>query len=190
MKDKFTRKIFTAGIFINDIGYLIKNSPQIICALQNKKINRALKEKVMSVVTAVNGCTYCAWFHAKQAVASGISEEEVKNMFNLQFHADASDFEMMALLYAQHFAETNRQPDYEMTKRLIDYYGDKTSKHLILFIRMIYFGNLIGNTWDAVLSRLKGNPAKESNIVFEFIFFLLTFWFMLPAILLTKEKKA
>jgi len=54
----------------------------------------------MTVVTAVNGCTYCTWFHAKQAVTSGISEKEVKNMLNLLFEADASDFEVPALLYA------------------------------------------------------------------------------------------
>lgn len=189
MNYTFSRRIFTAGIFLKDIGFLIYNLPRIICSLRDEKINRAFIEKIMSVVSAVNGCTYCTWFHAKLAVASGIGEEEIKNMLNLQFHADASEFEIMALLYAQHFAETNRQPDNEMTKKLFDYYGDKTAKNIILFIRMIFFGNLIGNTWDAVLSRLKGNSAKESNIIFEFIFFLLTFWFMVPAIYLSKEKK-
>lgn len=37
-------------------------------------------------------------------------------MMELQFHADAKEYELMALLYIQHFAETNRQPDLEMTK--------------------------------------------------------------------------
>ena len=153
-----------------------------------KKLNRAFIEKIMTVTTAVNECTYCSWFHAKQAVASGVSEEEVKNMLNLQFQADANDFESTALLYAQHYAETNRSPDEEMTKKLFDFYGEKSAKQIILFIRMIFFGNLFGNTWDAVLSRWKGKPAENSNVIFEIIFFILSAWFMYPTMLLSERK--
>jgi AhpD family alkylhydroperoxidase len=190
MTQKFDKKIFTAKIFIKDTGFLISKTPQIINATRNEKISKAFIEKIMAVVTAVNGCTYCTWYHAKQAVESGISADEVKNMLNLQFQADASDFELTALLYAQHYAETNRNPDEEMTAKLFDYYGDETANHIIIFIRMIFFGNLLGNTWDAVLSRLKGNPAENSSVIFEFFFFLLTFIVMIPAMFLSKEHRS
>ncbi len=111
MKQTFNKKIFTFGLLAKDIGFLFYEFFSIISAMRNKQITKAFMEKIMVVVTAVNGCTYCHWFHAKQAVASGISEDEVKNMFNLQFQADASDFEIIALLYAQHYAETNRNLD-------------------------------------------------------------------------------
>lgn len=186
---KFSKKVFTAQSFIKDLGYLTFHMPQMISALSNKKISRAFIEKIMTVTTAVNGCVYCAWFHAKQAVESGISEEEVKNLMNLQFQADASDFEIVALLYAQHFAETNRKPDPAMTTKLFNFYGEKTAKHILLFIRMIFFGNLLGNTWDAVLSRFKGKPAENSHVVFELVFFLLTFIIMTPAMFLVKKDR-
>ena len=98
MNQNFHKKIFTARLFFNDLGFLIIRLPIVLNALRNEKISRAFIEKIMTVTTAVNECTYCSWFHAKQAVASGVSEEEVKNMLNLQFHADANDFESMALL--------------------------------------------------------------------------------------------
>lgn len=167
----FDKKIFTAEIMAKDIGFLLLNSPKIIEVIRDKKITRAFIEKIMTVTTAVNGCVYCTWFHAKQAIESGISEEEVRNMLNLQFQADATEFETMALLYAQHFAETNRNPDPAMTKKLFDYYGEKTANQITLFIRMIFFGNLYGNTWEAVLSRFRGVPAPNSNIIFEFVYF-------------------
>ena len=189
MDQNFHKKIFTAKIFFNDLGFLIIHFPMVLIALQNEKISRAFVEKIMTVTTAVNECTYCSWFHAKQAVAGGVSEEEVKNMLNLQFNADANEFESMALLYAQHYAETNRNPDEEMTKKLFDFYDEKTAKQIILFIRMIFFGNLCGNTWDAVLSRVKGKPAENSNIIFEFVFFTLLVWFMIPIMLISGEKK-
>jgi predicted membrane protein len=122
-------------------------------------------------------------------VSSGISETEVKNMLNLQFEADTSVFEVIALLYAQHYAETNRNPDEEMTKKLFDFYGEKAAKHIILMIRMIFFGNLSGNTFDAFLSRLKGKKAKNSNIIFETLFFIVNAPFMLPLIPATKKYR-
>ena len=146
-------------------------------------------EKIMTIVTAVNGCTYCSWFHAKQAVSSGISEDEVKNMLKLQFDADATDFEMLGLLYAQHYAETNRKPDKEMTDKLFEFYGDNTANHIILIIRMIFFGNLQGNTFDAFLSRLKGNKAKHSNVIFEAVFFIINAPLLLPVLPFIKKKK-
>ena len=100
MAQRFDRKIFTFSLLLKDLGFLLYKFPKIIGALRNKKINKAYMEKIMTVVTAVNGCTYCTWFHAKQAVSSGISEDEVKNMLKLQFDADATDFEMLGLLYA------------------------------------------------------------------------------------------
>lgn len=187
MKQEFQKRIFTAGTFFKDLGYLFFRIPQVVAALLNKEISKAFQEKIMTVVTAINGCTYCTWFHAKKAVDSGISEDELKNLLNLQFHADATDFEMAALLYAQHYAETDRNPTAAMTEKLYSYYGEKTARHIILFIRMIYFGNLMGNTWDAVISRFKGNPAKNSSVLFEMVFFLLSFLFMVPAMIATKE---
>lgn len=187
MSQKFDRRIFTFKLFLKDLKFLFIKFPRIISVLRDKEITRPFMEKIMSVVTAVNGCTYCTWFHANTAVSSGISKEEVKNMLNLQFEADASDFELLGLLYAQHYAETNRNPDKEMTEKFFEFYGDKNAKHILLIIRMIFFGNLQGNTFDAFLSRLKGNKAENSNIVFEFFFFIINAPFMLPLLLFMKK---
>lgn len=189
MKDEFSRKIFTPKSFITDIFFLIGHLFKIIRAFRNKKISRAFSEKIMTVSTAVNGCVYCEWFHAKQAVSSGISEDEIKNMLNLQFQADASEFEVPALLYTQHFAETSKNPDPEMTQKFMDFYGKKTGEDIYMFIRIIYFGNLTGNTWDAVLSRFKGNPAPNSQLWFEIVFFLLFFLVMFPAMMWMKKDE-
>lgn len=179
-KKQFTRKIFTAKLFFSDIFFLLSHIPQIMVAMRNKELGKQFMEKVMIVTTAVNGCVYCSWFHAKQATNSGISEKEIANMLKLQFNADASEHEIPALLFAQHYAETDRKPDADMLKKLNDFYGEKTASHILLFIRMIYFGNLDGNTFDAFLSRLKGIKAPNSNFFFELIFFIFHLPVMLP----------
>ncbi|MBN1925734.1 MAG: carboxymuconolactone decarboxylase family protein [Prolixibacteraceae bacterium] len=188
MQHKFGKKIFSARIFFNDTGYLISHIPDIRNAMRDKNIGKPFIEKIMTITSAVNGCKYCKWIHAKQALKLGISEEEVKNLLNLQFHINASSYEMPALLYAQHYAETNRKPDHLMNEKLIQNYGDKTALHIITLIRIVYYGNLSGNTWDAFISRFKGKPAENSNIIFEFFFCLITIWIMVPAIILQKNN--
>lgn len=187
MKQGFDKRIFTTRLLLGDLGFFMWNVPGIVGALRNKRVTRSSMEKIMAVTTAVNGCVYCSWFHARQAVGSGISEEEVRNLMRLQFQTDASEFELMALLYAQHYAETDRRPDPEMTRRLFDFYGEETARHIILVIRMIFFGNLYGNTWDAVISRFRGSPAEDSSVVFELVYFLLNFVVMVPAMILIRN---
>jgi len=46
---------------------------------------------------------------------------------------------------------------------------------------MIFFGNLLGNTFDAFLSRVRGVPAENSSLLFEVIFFFFTAPLMYPA---------
>ncbi len=188
-KQIFTKKIFTAGLFFNDLGFLIKNFPKIIATLKNKKISKKFFEKIMTVTSAVNGCVYCQWFHAKKAISTGISKDEIKNLLNLQFETNAADFELTALLYAQHYAETNRKPDAEMTDKLFAFYDQKIANNIIIIIRMIFFGNLYGNTFDAFLSRFKGSKAENSNIIFEFLFFLINIPFMLPLMPYVKKYR-
>jgi AhpD family alkylhydroperoxidase len=161
MAQTFDRKIFTAKIFFSDLGFLIAHLPSIVGTMRDKALGKTFIEKTMMVVTGVNGCTYCTWFHANQAVKSGMSEQEVLDTFNLQFQAEADEHTLPALLFAQHYAETDRHPEPAMWQRVVDAYGETTAWHVMMAIRMIFFGNLLGNTFDAV-------------------FFLLTFWFMLP----------
>jgi AhpD family alkylhydroperoxidase len=187
MDEHFGKRIFTPESFFRDTWFLISNVHHIARAFGNTCIDKAFVEKIMTVITAVNGCVYCAWFHAKQAMASGIREEEVTNLFNLQFHADASHEELTALLYAKHYAETDRHPDEAMTKTFYEFYGEKTATDLFMSMRMIYFGNLFGNTWDAVISRFRGHPVKDGTVAFEIVFFVLVFVFMTPTMLLIKD---
>jgi hypothetical protein len=87
--------------------------------------------------------------------------------------------EIIALTYAQHFAETKRKPDPEATKKLFSYYGFKKAHDILLFIRMMEMGNLLGNTIDAFKSRMKGIPPTDGSVFLEFILFVLSYPFLL-----------
>ena len=59
MHKYFDRKIFTFPLLLNDLGFLISNTGNIVTAMRDKKLGKVFMEKIMTVVTAVNGCTYC-----------------------------------------------------------------------------------------------------------------------------------
>ena len=51
---------------------------------------------------------------------------------------------------------------------------DSSARDILAYIRTITFANLYGNTFDAVLSRLRGRPAPDSHFLEEISVLLLT----------------
>lgn len=104
----------------------------------------------MLAVTAVNGCRYCSWFHAKEALKSGVGQEELNQLLAGTVDGCPGD-EAVALLYAQHWADANALPDPEASLRLQQEYGAERAEAIHVVLRMIRMGNLLGNTWDSFL---------------------------------------
>jgi AhpD family alkylhydroperoxidase len=136
--NSFNRKIFTCRSYFASLYFLISRFKEIRKAMRSKEVSRKFGEKIMLVTSAVNGCVYCEWFHAKLAVDSGVSKGEMKQILDLQFQTDASEFELPALLYAQHYAETDKSPDTKMERQLVDFYGEENAAHIKTYIEMIF----------------------------------------------------
>lgn len=77
------KRIFTPAILFRDLGFLISKAPAVARAMRNPDIGRVFSGKIMMVVTAANGCTCSIWFHAQQAVTSGMSTNGIRDMFDL-----------------------------------------------------------------------------------------------------------
>ena len=134
-------------------------------ALVRGPLAPAFRERLMMTATSVNECRYCAHFHAQVALVSGISRVEIEQILDGVFH-HAPEREIPALLYAQHWAETNAQPDPAARAKLVETYGDDIARAIESVLRMIRVGNLLGNTADYILYRLSfgrlGLPRKQS----------------------------
>lgn len=172
-KKRFKKKVYTLPAFAKDFLIFHKNIPVIIASLFHRKISKAFEAKIMLAVTAVNGCKYCAWFHSKEALKAGIEQSEVKRLLSSQLNGQIEDGELAALNFAFHYAETNQRPDRDLVNNLFEVYGKKTAAEILLKLRMIYFGNLCGNTFEAFLSRLKGVKPDNGFWLTELIIFLI-----------------
>ncbi|UJG44438.1 MAG: carboxymuconolactone decarboxylase family protein [Candidatus Heimdallarchaeum endolithica] len=175
----FSKRTFTFRTFYKANKVIMQNRKIVRRAMRSEKISEAFRERIMLVVTAVNGCRYCAWGHTDWAKKAGCNEEEIKELMKFNFNI-SSEEESLALMFAQHFTETEENPQKEALEQLIDFYGEEEAENILIIIRMISIGNLLGNTFDAFLSRFIGKPPEKGSIIFEFFVFLFSFPFLIP----------
>jgi hypothetical protein len=71
--------------------------------------------------------------------------------------------ERLALLYAQHWAETGGHVDPVARERILEVYDQEAVEAIELALRTIQMGNLVGNTMDYALYRLSFGRLKGST---------------------------
>jgi AhpD family alkylhydroperoxidase len=159
---KFKRRIYRSPTqLIADFWAVTSRRREIRTLMRGKVIDLAFRERLMLAVTQVNGCRYCSYGHARLALTAGISQEEIEALGQGMFAGSPSE-EVPALLYAQHWAEADGEPDQAARQRLVEQYGEEAATGIELVLRMIRMGNLLGNTWDYVLYRISfGRWAAE-----------------------------
>jgi len=107
-------------------------------------------ERLMLVATEVNGCRYCSYAHARQALKSGVSQKKISQLLSGDTNGCPEE-EAVAVTYAQHWAESDAHPDPEAVQKLQDTYGLQKAEAIHLVLRTIRLGNLLGNSWDYLL---------------------------------------
>jgi len=165
---KFQRRLYqNFGEFLTDFKYILSNRGLLRKTMKDGEITPAFRERLMLVVTQVNGCRYCSYFHAKEALKAGVSPDELKSLLGNDIPENCPPEEFTALIFAQHWAESNAAPEPEAVGRLLDAYGQDVVDRILIVLRMIRVGNLMGNLWDYLVSRLTfgrcGLMAYEKN---------------------------
>jgi len=138
-----------------DVAY-IAGRRSLVRRAMRQHLSPSFRERLMVMVTGVNGCRYCSYYHARAALKSGVSSAEFRDLLAGSIPADTPAEEYVALLYAQHWAESDAAPDPEATQRLVETYGEDRSAAIEIVLRMIRVGNLLGNSVDYVLYLLSG----------------------------------
>jgi len=136
-----------------DLCFPIRKRKQLREVKNKRLLSPAFRERLMLAVTSVEGCRYCSYFHSKLALKGGVSQEEIVKLLSGEVEGCPEE-EALAVLYAQHWAESNACPDQEAVDRLKETYGPEKVEAIHLMLRMIRLGNLLGNSWDYLLYRM------------------------------------
>jgi len=149
----------------------------------NKKqglVSTQFAERIFLAVTSVNGCRYCSYYHAKLALTSGMDRAEVKQVLSGEF-GEVPDEELIALAYAQHYADTGGQPEPETVDTLLQTYGETRARVIQTHINMITVGNFYGTAFDGLQSRFRLRPISGSRFSDE-LGITVGILFMLPVL--------
>lgn len=131
-------------------------------------ISEDFSEKIMLAVTGVNSCSNCSYLHTKTALEKGVSSKEIRDILAGEF-GEVVESERIALLYAEHWADSSGNPSQESRRHLAEYYGDGRAKYIESYIRMVNFGNMVSNSVEAHNKKVK---AKSSTVCFCFVYLL------------------
>ena len=152
------KRTFTPDNIVSIVYNMIFGFPAIIRSIFSPKTSKALREKVMLGVTAINDCRYCAWGHSHWAMINGVTLEEVNQILTGQDDSLLAEdpAEAAAILFGQHYAEHLGEIDLDSVKNLRNYFTQTQIREIVAYVYFITFTNLSGNTVDAVLDRIKG----------------------------------
>jgi AhpD family alkylhydroperoxidase len=151
---KFGKRTYkNPGEFLGDINFIFKNRKIMRKVKSGTLVSPSFRERIMLAVTAVNRCRYCSYFHTGEALKTGLSREEISRLLSGNIVACPPD-EASAVMYAQHWAESNARPEPATFQKIQQLYGHEKADAINLILRMIRIGNLLGNSWDYMLYRM------------------------------------
>lgn len=156
---KGKRRYRGVGELCRDVGSLARRADLLRDALLGRTIAPDLRERIMLVVTTVNGCRACSYLHARVALVSGIASEDVEILLSGDLEASPAD-QVPALIYAMHWADAGGHPEEEARKTLVATYGEHVADCVDFVCNAIRIGNLIGNAFDELWSGLRGGSSR------------------------------
>lgn len=138
-------------VMLTLLGFHSKSPPK---RTGRQLISPDFRERLMITVTNVNQCELCSWAHSKAALMAGISDDEVRQLL-IGDTANCPPEERDALLFAQHWADTDGAPEEDAVTRLINLYGRKKAQAILVTLGVMRIGNYTGNAVQYNLTRLK-----------------------------------
>jgi hypothetical protein len=163
---RVAKRTLTSENILRTVAKCAISFPLIVRSIFRPKTSRALCEKVMLGVTAVNNSRHCAWGHSHWAVSQGVSLKEVNQILRkLDPSLTASDpGEAAAILFGRHYAERVDQIDPDSLRNLRNHFSPAQVREIVAHVHFITFTNLGGNTVDAVLERVRGEGRPISVV--------------------------
>ncbi len=132
-----------------------------------KLISKEFQTNLMLAVTEVNGCQLCNYYHTKNAIDSGISNEELQSLLSGD-QKNVKPEEAQALVFAQHYAFEKGNYSEETFQKIIEHYGKEKAYGILATVRMISFGNAYGISFGNFKNRFtKKGKVKNSKLINE-----------------------
>ena len=165
----FKKRTITAAQLLGSLASLGPELGTVYRVWIKEDIDPGFREELMLAVSKLNDCRYCSWGHHEWAQISGVSDDELAQLEQL----DGSRFDRrkwVAISYVRALVKRDfKGVQPELRRAMQHKYAAHEIRQIELIARIMDIGNRGSNTWDAMLSRLRGVPAADSRIVDEVV---------------------
>jgi AhpD family alkylhydroperoxidase len=138
--------------FFPDLLFMLTNTTRLTRVYRGG-LPPVLRERLMIAAAAVYGCRFCSWLHTREALRIGIDKEELARLVLGVMEGCPEEYSV-AVLYAQHWAESNAHPDPEAVHKLEETYGREKAKLVNVVLRPIRLVLFVEDLWDSFLYRI------------------------------------
>jgi AhpD family alkylhydroperoxidase len=163
----FRKRTITAGEFLAATAALVRRAPTIYKVWVRHELDPGLREELMLAVSKLNDCRYCTWGHHEWAHIAGVSEEELAQIEQM----DPTDFDRrkwLAISYVRALVSARfGSVSGDLLSEMQANYSRREIEEIVLVAKVMDISNRGANTWDSMLSRLRGKPAAESRLIDE-----------------------
>jgi AhpD family alkylhydroperoxidase len=179
----FKKRTISAPQMVRSLAALAPELGMMYRVWIREEFDPGFREELMLVVSKLNDCRFCSWGHHEWAQISGVSDEELAQLEQL----DPKGFDRrkwVAISYVRALVKEDFRRVQPALRRAMQHkYSPREIRQVELIARVMDLGNRGGNSFDAMRSRLRGVPAADSRVVDEVILSSV-FLVVAPAVLL------
>ena len=135
-----------------DLLFVLRNNIQLL-RVYTGGLPPTLRERLMVAAAAVYGCRFCSWLHTREALRIGVDKEELARLVGGIMEGCPEEYNI-AVLYAQHWADSNAHPNPEAVHRLEETYGIEKAKLVNVVLRPIRLILFLEDLWRFFLYRI------------------------------------
>ena len=164
------KKVYSLERFLSDLLWLAANTDGLTAVYLDRELDPPLREAVMLSVAYENRCRYCSFMHGEWAIEAGLDPEVERELIGLEPEQVPAEI-WKASLYARRRASRDFAPIVLRERRLLAEHFTPRQQYLLeVAARTMAVANLVGNSFDALLSRMRGEPVPHSQLGDEVLF--------------------
>jgi hypothetical protein len=165
----FRKRTYTVAHLLRDVSYLLPKAPDLL-AIWRGRLDPVVREQVMVAVAEVNRCRYCAFVHTEW------QRQVERTQAGSAGEPPALGTEAEQAQLATEFGAARAAVEFEGSVALdprFDGLGERERDDVETVARAMTVANRVGNTVDALLARLRGDPVEGSRLANELAIALL-----------------
>ncbi len=166
-------RVYTVPALVRDLSRLVARLPSLWSIWAGRRMDPALREKIIVAVAKVNACRMCEHAHTRMALDAGVSDRELAALEGL----DESQLDRETWL-AVSLARERTKRDFDATEpwdpEIESTLGMQACRDVEDVAHAMTVANRVANTLNALSDRCRGRPVPGSRLPDE-IFINLAF---------------